>query len=165
MVNICASFLAPEADQQNVLISIEELIVLRSKANSRRKFALKQAEKMFTQDERIRCKCHGKHGKEALDKCHLNQIFDNTFRLWPLEPNKTKQNCGKNAAMQSMKMEGCWTTKQEQDKLRKHSMKFSLPTYTNQLHVCLGTFFYCTAKIVSHECDWEVQSKFIVITP
>lgn len=66
-------------------IPMDALLKLKNEANSRRNFALKQAERMFTYDERLTSNCQGKRGKKQLDKKRLEVIRENTLKLWPLE--------------------------------------------------------------------------------
>ena len=68
----------------NKELSMDILLKLKNEANSRRNFALQQAEQMFTYDERLTSNCQGKRGKKQLDK-RLEIIRQNTLRLWPLE--------------------------------------------------------------------------------
>ena len=69
----------------NKELSMDILLKLKNEANSRRNFALKQAEQMFTYDERLTSNCQGKRGKKQIDKKRLEVIRQNTLRLWPLE--------------------------------------------------------------------------------
>ena len=66
-------------------LPMDVLVKLRNEANSRRNFALKQAEKMFTFDERLTSNCQGKRGKKRLDAKRIDLIKLNTLKLWPLE--------------------------------------------------------------------------------
>ncbi len=66
-------------------LDMDTLLKLKNEANSRRNFAHKQAERMFTYNERVTSNCQGKRGKQQLDKKRLKLIQDNTFKLWPLE--------------------------------------------------------------------------------
>ena len=66
-------------------LPMDVLLKLRNEANSRRNFAFKQSERMFTYNERLSSNCQGKRGKKALDAKRLNLIKMNTLKLWPLE--------------------------------------------------------------------------------
>lgn len=57
-------------------------------ASSRRNFALKQAERMFSFEERLTSNCLGKRGKKQLDEKKLETIRENTFKLCPLESHE-----------------------------------------------------------------------------
>ncbi len=66
--------------------------MLKSEANSRCNFALKQAEKLLTYEERLMSNCQG---KRRLDKVKLKHIEENTFKLWPLESQEDRVNAWK----------------------------------------------------------------------
>lgn len=76
---------------------MEILLKLKNESNSRRNFALKQAEKLFTFNERLTSNCQGKRGKNRLDERRIALIRENTFKLWPLEskedPEKAWHDC------------------------------------------------------------------------
>ena len=69
-------------------LPMDVLLKLRNEANSRRNFAFKQSERVFTYDERLSSNCQGKRGKKALDAKRLSLIKMNTLKLWPLENKK-----------------------------------------------------------------------------
>ena len=85
---VCAPFLSSEpasSPSAPVEIPMDTLLKLKNESNSRRNFAFKQAERMFTYDERLTSNCQGKRGKKPLDKKRLEVIRKNTLKLWPLE--------------------------------------------------------------------------------
>ena len=75
-------------EKENVCVEnlpMDVLLKLRNEASSRRNFAFKQAEQMFTYNERLISNCQGKHGKKPLHAKRLDLIKLNTLKLWPLE--------------------------------------------------------------------------------
>ena len=71
-------------------LPMDVLLRLKNEANSRRNFAFKQAEKMFSYEERLTSNCQGKRGKKQLDPKRVDVIRRNTIKLWPLE-NKEEE--------------------------------------------------------------------------
>lgn len=70
---------------------MDQLVTLKKDANSRRNFALKQAERLFTTEERQTSNCRGKRGKKKLDGNRLKVIMENTFKLCPLESGEDQK--------------------------------------------------------------------------
>ena len=64
---------------------MDTLLYLKNEPNCRHNFALKQAERMFTYNERHTSNSQGKQGKKQLDKKRLEVIQENTLKLRPLE--------------------------------------------------------------------------------
>lgn len=79
-----------DAEKENCVpdLSMDELLKMKAKASSRRNFALKQAERMFSFEERLTSNCLGKRGKKQLDEKKLETIRENTFKLCPLESHE-----------------------------------------------------------------------------
>ena len=65
-----------------------EINEMKTEACSRRNFASKLAKHAFTEEERRKCNCRGKRGKDRLDPNRLNIIKVLTYHYYPL-----KQGC------------------------------------------------------------------------
>ena len=61
------------------------LLKLKKESNSRRNFAHKLAEKLFSFSESQSSNCQGKRSKKQLNPEKLLFIKENTLKLWPLE--------------------------------------------------------------------------------
>ena len=77
------------------MMDMDTLLRLKNETSSRRNFALKQAEKVFSSEERLESNCTGTRGKKALDKTRLATIQDNAFKLRPLESKENKKDAWK----------------------------------------------------------------------
>ena len=76
---------------------LDSLLLLKNEYSSRRNFALKQAEKLYSKEERLTSNCTGKRGKKQLDQVRLGKIKEATFKLWPLDskenPTDARKDC------------------------------------------------------------------------
>ena len=70
----------------------EGLLPLKNQCNSRRNFALKQAELIFSKEVRLVSNCTGKKGKLQLDPVKLEKIKESTFKVWPLDPRDNEKD-------------------------------------------------------------------------
>lgn len=62
-----------------------EINKMKIEACSRRNFAAKLAKHAFTEEERRKCNCRGKRGKDRLDPNRLNVIRALTYHYYPLK--------------------------------------------------------------------------------
>ena len=67
-------------------------MLLKNECNSRRNFALKQAEKIISGEERLESNCAGKRRKKQLDPVRLEKIRAATFKLWPLDSKESAKD-------------------------------------------------------------------------
>ncbi len=79
--------------QQSLSLSANRQLSLKVRCPSRRNFALKQAEMLFTLQQRKECNCSG---KKALDAEVLQEIKANAFTYWPLEGSEQREMAWKN---------------------------------------------------------------------
>ena len=73
-------------------LNISHLLKLKHSCSTRRNFAWRQADLMFTDEEKLTSNCTGTRGKNQLDKTKLDTIKRHVLQYWPPDGTENEDN-------------------------------------------------------------------------